>query len=151
MAGHLQTLLESIVADPDRSIATLPLLSAQEQKRSLLEWNDTAAPYPKDSCIHELFEHQTARAPDAVALECEDKKISYRELNARANRLAYELQKLGVGPERLVGVLAERSLETIIGILAILKTGGAYLAAGSALPAGAFEVHVGRCRRREFC
>ncbi|MGH7854253.1 MAG: amino acid adenylation domain-containing protein, partial [Candidatus Binatia bacterium] len=127
MAGHFEILLRGIVADPDRSIATLPLLSVQEQKQSLIEWNDTAAFYPKEWCIHELFEAQTARTPDAVALECEEKKIGYGELNSRANRLAYELQKLGVGPERLVGVLAERSLETIIVILAILKAGGAYV------------------------
>ena len=127
MAGHLQILLEGVVADPDRSSATLPLLSAREKKQSLVEWNDTAAPYPKESCIHDLFEEQAARAPDAVALECEERKISYGELNARANRLARELRQLGVGPERLVGVLAERSLETIIAILAILKAGGAYL------------------------
>ena len=127
MAGHLQILLEGIVADPDQSIATLPLLSVQEQKQSLIEWNDTVAPYAKEACIHELFEAQARRAPDAVALECEEKKITYRELNSWANRLAYELRQLGVGPERLVGVLAERSFETIIGILAILKAGGAYV------------------------
>ena len=127
MAGHLQILLEGIVADPDRSIATLPLLSAREQQQSLIEWNDTAAAYPKESCIHELFEKQTVLAPDAPALEWKNQKITYRELNSRANRLAFELRQFGVGPERLVGVLADRSLETIIGILAILKAGGAYL------------------------
>ncbi len=150
MAGHLQILLQAIVADPDRSIATLPLLSAQEQKQSLIEWNDTAAPYPKEACIHELFEEQAARTPDAVALECEGKKITYRELNSRANRLAYELRQLGVGPERLVGVLAERSLETIIGYPGHFKSRRRLRAAGSLLPAGAFKVHIGRCRRRSF-
>ena len=127
MAGHLHILLEGMGADPDRSIATFPLVSVQEQKRSLIEWNDTAVSYPNDASIHELFEQQAARLPDAVALECEDRKITYRELNARANRLAYELRQLGVGAEGLVGVLAERSLETMIGILAILKAGGAYV------------------------
>ena len=127
MAGHFQTLLQGIVANPDCSIANLSLLSDREQRQLLIEWNDTAAPYPKRSCIHELFEAQAGRTPDAVALECGDKKITYRELNGRANRLARKLQRFGVGPERFVAVLADRSLETIIGILAILKAGGAYV------------------------
>jgi amino acid adenylation domain-containing protein len=126
MAGHFQTLLEGIVANLDRSITALPLLSAAE-KRQLVEWNDTAAAYPEKSCIHELFEKQAQRTPDAIALECADRKMTYRDLNCRANRLAEELQKRGVGAEQLVGVLAERSLETMAGILAILKAGAAYV------------------------
>ena len=127
MAGHFQNLLQSIVAEPDRSIATLPLLSAAEKKQLLVEWNDTAAPYPRNSCIHQLFEAQVERTPGALALECGEQKITYRELNERANTLGHELRQLGVGPERLVGVLAERSVETIAAILAILKAGAAYV------------------------
>ena len=81
MAGHFQTLLEAIVADPDQSIATLPILTEAERHQILVEWNDTAADYPKDKCIHQLFEEQVERTPDAIAVEFEDQQITYRELN----------------------------------------------------------------------
>ena len=127
MAGHFQTLLEAIVADPDQSIATLPILTEAERHQILVEWNDTAADYPKDKCIHQLFEEQVERTPDAIALEFEDKQITYRELNRRANQLAHHLISLGVGPEKLVGICVERSIEMVVGLLAILKAGGAYV------------------------
>src|SRR5204863_5751349 len=91
------------------------------------EWNDTATDYPRDRCIHELFEEQVARTPDAVAVVFEDQQLTYGELNARANQLAHHLIALGVGPEVLVGICMERSLELIVGLLAILKAGGAYV------------------------
>ena len=100
MAGHLQTLLEAIVADPDQSIATLPILTEAERHQILVEWNDTAADYPKDKCIHQLFEEQVERTPDAIAVEFEDEQITYRELNRRANQLAHHLISLGIGPEK---------------------------------------------------
>lgn len=128
MAGHFHNLLGSIAADPDQSIATLRLLAAAEEKQLLVEWNDTAAHCPTNSSIHALFEAQAGRTPDAVALERDDKQMTYRELNSRANRLARELENLGVGADRRVGVLAERCLETMVAILAILKAGGAYVA-----------------------
>ena len=127
MAGHFQTLLEAIVADPDQSIATLPILTEAERHQILVEWNDTAADYPKDKCIHQLFEEQVERTPDAVALEFEDKQITYRELNRRANQLAHYLISLGIGPEKLVGICVERSIEMVVGLLGILKAGGAYV------------------------
>src|SRR6266516_4584723 len=91
------------------------------------EGNGTASEYPADKCIHELFEEQVERAPDSVAVVFEGQRLTYSELNRRANRLAHYLRKLGVGPEVLVGICVERSFEMIVGLLAILKAGGAYL------------------------
>ena len=127
MAGHYHALLENAVADPDRSIATMPMLSVPERRQLLVEWNNTAAEYPRDTCIHELFEAQVERTPEAIALELENERLTYRDLNGRGNRLAYELKELGVGPGKLVGVMVERSFEMVTSLLAILKTGGAYV------------------------
>ncbi|MGE5220526.1 MAG: amino acid adenylation domain-containing protein [Chloroflexota bacterium] len=134
IAGHFQTLLEGIVAGPDRSIAALPLLSAAERKQLIAEWNDTAADCPSDACIHELFEAQAARTPERIALECAGEKWTYRELNCRSNHAARELRKLGVKKERLVGVMADRSMETTATLLGILKAGGAYVPLDPAYP-----------------
>jgi amino acid adenylation domain-containing protein len=125
--GHFQTLLKGIVANPKQRISELPILTDAETHRLLVEWNDTARDYPKDKCIHELFEAQVERSPDAVAVVFEKQKLTYRELNQRANQLARYLKKLGVGPEVLVAICVERSLETIVGLLGILKAGGAYV------------------------
>ncbi len=127
MIGHFQTLLEAIVANPGDLISTLPLLTEGERHQLLVEWNDTHAEYPKDKCIHELFEAQVERTPESIALEFEGKQLTYRELNIRANQLAHYLHGLGVGPEKLVGICVERSLEMVIGLLGILKAGGAYV------------------------
>jgi len=134
MAGHYRTLLEAIVSDPDQSIATLPILTEPERHQILVEWNDTTADYPKDKCIHHLFEEQVERTPEAIALEFEDQQITYRELNRRANQLAHYMITLGVGPEKLVGVCAERSIEMVVGLLGILKAGGAYVPLDPAYP-----------------
>ncbi len=125
MLGHFQTLLEGIVANPDRSIAELPLITLPEQQQ-LLAWNQTQADYPS-RCIHQLFEAQVERTPDAVAIEFEGKQITYRELNSRSNQLAADLRCAGVGANVLVGICLDRSLEMVIGLLGILKAGGAYL------------------------
>jgi amino acid adenylation domain-containing protein len=127
LAGHFQTLLAGIVADPDQPIGQLPLLAAGEQHQLLVEWNDTAALYPHDRCFHHLFEELAVRTPDAVAVVFAERQLTYCELNSRANQLAHYLHKLGVGPETLVGLCTERSPELIIGLLGILKAGGAYL------------------------
>ena len=127
MLGHLETLLEGIAADPRQAVGVLPLLPHAEQQQILVEWNRTSAPYPADQCAHELFEAQAARTPDAVALVFEGETMSYAELNRRANQLAHTLQARGVGPETLVGLCVERSFEMIVGILGVLKAGGAYL------------------------
>ena len=127
MARHFQTLLEGIVVDPDQPIATLPIMTEPERRQILFEWNDTAADYPKDKCIHELFEEQVERTPDAIALEYQDKRITYRELNRKANQLAHYLIRLGISPEKLVGICVERSIEMVVGLMGILKANGAYV------------------------
>ncbi|HVS80634.1 MAG TPA: amino acid adenylation domain-containing protein [Pyrinomonadaceae bacterium] len=127
MLGHFQNLLAAVVADPTQRIADLSLLSESERQKLLVEWNDTGAEFSNDACIHKLFEAQVARTPEAIAAEFQGEQLTYRELNARANRLARYLKKLGVGPEILVGVCVERSLEMLVSILAVLKAGGAYV------------------------
>jgi amino acid adenylation domain-containing protein len=134
MMGHFETLLQSIVADPGRRLSELRLLTEAERHRLLVEWNDTKRNDRKDKCIHELFEEQVERTPDAVAVVFEDERLTYRELNRRANQLAHYLKKLGVGPEALVGLCAERSLEMIVGLLAILKAGAAYVPLDASCP-----------------
>jgi amino acid adenylation domain-containing protein len=127
MQGHFQTLVEGIAADPDRRLSELPLLTDAELHQVLVEWNDTKKNYPRDKCIHQLFEAQVERSPDAIAVVSEDQQLTYRELNGRANQLAHYLQELGVRAEVLVGLCVERSLEMVIGVLGILKAGGAYV------------------------
>ncbi|HHP7244172.1 MAG TPA: condensation domain-containing protein, partial [Elainellaceae cyanobacterium] len=127
MLGHFRNLLEGIVVNPDQSLSELPLLSEAEQHQQLVVWNNTQAEYPKDLCIHQLFEAQVERTPDATAVVFENQQLTYRELNARVNQLANYLQKLGVAPELLVGICVERSIEMVIGLLGILKAGGAYV------------------------
>ena len=127
MSGHLETLLESIVADPSRRILELPILTATERHQLLKEWNDTEKQYSTTQLVHVLFEIQVGRTPDAVAVVFENEKLTYRQLNARANQLAHYLKKWGVGPEKLVGVLMERSMELVVGLLGVLKAGGAYV------------------------
>jgi amino acid adenylation domain-containing protein len=125
--GHFQTLIEGIIANPEQRISELPLLTEAEKQQLLVEWNDTNRGYPKDKCIHELFEAQVEKTPDAIAVVFEKQQLTYRELNTRANQLAHYLKKHGVGPEVLVGICIERSIEMIVGLLAILKAGGVYL------------------------
>lgn len=134
MLRHFRTLLEGVVADPDRRLSDLPILSEGERRQLLAEWNDTRKDYPRGKCIHELFEAEAERSPDAVAVVFQDKQLTYRELNRRANQLARYLQKRGVGPEVLVGICMERSLDTVVGLLGILKAGGAYLPLDPAYP-----------------
>jgi len=116
------------------SYPSSPLLTDAEQHQVLVEWNDTRLDYPKEVCIHELFETQVEQTPEAIAVVFEDEQLTYDELNCRANQLAHYLQKLGAGPEVLVGICLERSLEMIVGVLGILKTGGAYVPLDSTYP-----------------
>ncbi len=134
VVGHFETLLRGIVSEPGRRLSDLPLLTTPERVRLLAEWNDTAADYTRDRCIHELFEEQAEKTPEAVALVFGEERLTYAELNGRANRLARGLQRLGVGPEVLVGVLTERSIEMVVGLLAVLKAGGAYVPADPTYP-----------------
>ncbi len=133
MVGHLQTLLEGILANPDQSIAVLPLLTPSEWQQ-MQSWNQTQADYAQ-GCIHQIFEAQVEKTPDAVAVVLGNQQLTYGELNTKANQLAHYLQTLGVGTEVLVGICVERALYTLIGILGILKAGGAYLPLDPAYPA----------------
>ena len=135
MRAHFQTLLESIVANPEQRIANLPYLSEQERDHLLVECNNTQVDYPQDLCIHQLFELHAEQTPDAVALVFGDERVTYGELNLRSNQLARYLQKIGVGAEVLVGLCVDRSLDLIVGMLAILKAGGAYLILEPSYPA----------------
>jgi non-ribosomal peptide synthetase component F len=135
MLGHLARVLEQVAADADVRLSELELLGESERALVLEEWNRTEAEYPADRCIHELFEAQAARAPDAVAVEFEGETLGYRELNERANRLAHHLAGLGVGPETRVGICLERGTEMIVSVLAVLKAGGAYVPLDPAYPA----------------
>ncbi|HET6262476.1 MAG TPA: amino acid adenylation domain-containing protein, partial [Chloroflexia bacterium] len=127
MLGHFQALLEGIVANPNRRVSELPLLTQEERHTLLVEWNDTHRDYPQDLCIHQLFEEQVKRTPDEVAVVFGQEQVTYSELNSRANKLARHLRRVGVEPEVLVGLCVERSIEMVVGLLGILKAGGAYV------------------------
>jgi amino acid adenylation domain-containing protein len=127
MLGHFETMLRGIVAAPRQRLSQLPLLTAAEQQRLLVEWNDTARPLPENKCIHQLFEKQVRLTPDAVAVSDEKKQLSYAELNGRANQLAHYLREQGVRADVLVGICLERSVEMVVSLLAVLKAGGAYV------------------------
>jgi amino acid adenylation domain-containing protein len=133
LCGHYETLLKAIARDPNESIAKLPMLTELERIQLLHEWNDTRAEYPQ-VCVHELFEQQASLHPDSIALVFEDRQLTYRELNERANQVAHFLQKRGVGPEVLVGVCLERCPEMLIALLGIWKAGGAYVPLDPAYP-----------------
>jgi amino acid adenylation domain-containing protein len=127
MVRHLELLLETVVQQPEQRLSELELVSAGEREQLLVQWNETAAEYAAEQCIHELFEAQVARTPEAMAVVYEGEQVSYRELNERANQLAHYLKSLGVGPEVLVGLCVERSVAMMVGLLGILKAGGAYV------------------------
>ncbi|MEA5574016.1 amino acid adenylation domain-containing protein [Calothrix sp. UHCC 0171] len=127
MADNFQNLLNAITENPQQKLDEIPFLTADEKYQLLVEWNDTQTEYPQDKCIHQLFEEQVEKTPNAVAIVFENQQLTYQELNNRANQLAHHLQTLGVKPEVLVGICLNRSLEMMVGLLAILKAGGAYV------------------------
>ena len=127
MARHWERLLEGVVKEAGMRIGELEILSKEERRQILEEWNGSVVEYPKEKCVHELFEEQAGRTPDAIALVFEGQQLTYGELNNRSNQLAWHLRRMGVGPEVLVGICMERSLEMVIGLLGILKAGGAYV------------------------
>jgi amino acid adenylation domain-containing protein len=131
---HLHNLVESIVRQPDRRLSELKLLTEAEQQQLVVEWNQTAVDYGVPRAVHELVEAQVARTPEATAVVFEDEEVSYAELNQRANRVARHLQSLGVGPDVIVAVFMERSVELVVGLLGILKAGGGYLPLDPAYP-----------------
>ncbi len=134
MLGHLETLLETMAARPDQRLCDLPLLTPAEKERVLVEWNDTRVDYPRHASIHQLFEAQVGRTPDAVAVCFEDRSLTYRDLNARANQLARRLGRAGVHAGARVGICMERSLELMVGLLGILKAGAAYVPLDPSFP-----------------
>ncbi|MEH2261607.1 amino acid adenylation domain-containing protein [Nostoc sp.] len=127
IAQNFQTLLQAIVANPKARIAELPLLAIAERHQLLVEWNNTQVDYSSDKCIHQLFEEQVGRTPNAVAVVFGNQQLTYQQLNTQANQLAHYLRSLGVGADVLVGLCVERSLEMVVGLLGILKAGGAYV------------------------
>ncbi|RKH68395.1 amino acid adenylation domain-containing protein, partial [Corallococcus llansteffanensis] len=135
MLGHLRSLLQAVVLDAGQRVSALPLMGEAEQRQVLLDWNDTHADFPREATLPELLQAQVERTPDAVALVFEDRTLTYRELDARANQLAHALIARGVGPEVRVGLLLERSLELVVALLATLKAGGAYVPFDPAYPA----------------
>jgi amino acid adenylation domain-containing protein len=134
MVEQFQILLTAIAQHPAESISKLPLVGDADLAQILLEWNDSGTDYPSDACIHELFAELAEQTPDATAVAFNDDLISYRELNLRANKLANHLATMGAGPEVLVGIFIERSIDLIVALLATLKAGGAYLPIDPALP-----------------
>ncbi|MES1242897.1 MAG: amino acid adenylation domain-containing protein, partial [Acidobacteriota bacterium] len=134
MGGFFLTLLDGVAADPDRRLSGLSILSAAQRAQILVDWNDTAVPYPREACIHELIEEHSRRAPEALALRWTGGEMTYAELDARAEALAEVLAAEGVGPDQLVGLCLERSPEAIVAIVAILKAGGAFAPLDPAYP-----------------
>ncbi|MGH3592768.1 MAG: condensation domain-containing protein, partial [Pseudonocardiaceae bacterium] len=126
MVRHWKAVLEGVVANPEGRIGALPLLSAEERRQQLVEWNRTERDFPR-ACVHELFEEQARRRGEAIAVVYEGEQVSYGELNRRANQLGRYLRERGVGPEVAVGLCVERSVEMVVGILGILKAGGGYV------------------------
>jgi amino acid adenylation domain-containing protein len=135
MTTHLENILESVVVDPAQRLSDLPLLSEDENRQLLVEWNDNAVAYPSNRCIHELFEAQVKQSPGDVALVFKDERLTYRELNEQANRLAHYLREAGVENGELVGLFTSRSLRMVVALLGILKAGGAYLPLDERYPA----------------
>ncbi|MEM6252546.1 MAG: amino acid adenylation domain-containing protein [Cyanobacteria bacterium P01_D01_bin.156] len=142
MVGHWQILLEGIVADVHQRLSQLPLLKEQEKNTLLINWNQTQQDYPTDSCIHELFEKQVEKSPDAVAVDDGDISLTYAELNVEANRLAWHLRSQQVAPETRIGICMDRSWHMVVGLLAILKAGGTYVPLDPAYPKERLELIV---------
>jgi amino acid adenylation domain-containing protein len=134
MLGHYETLLSAAMAAPETAISRIPLMTATEAAE-IRSWNETGKEYPLHRCLHEFIEDQVDRTPEAIAVVFEDERITYGELERRANRLAHYLRSAGVGPDTLVGVAMERSMQLVVGLVAVLKAGGAYVPVDPEYPA----------------
>ncbi len=134
LAGHFRRLLDGVVKDPGQPISRLPLLSEEERHDMLVTWSGASKHQPSDECIHHIFEAQAARTPDAIAVVCGEEQLTYRELDRRGNQLARHLQTRAIGPEVVVGLCLERSIDTVVAMLGVLKAGGAYLPLDPAYP-----------------
>ncbi|HEX2196833.1 MAG TPA: amino acid adenylation domain-containing protein, partial [Actinomycetota bacterium] len=139
MIGHLTTLLQAVVADPDARLSQLPILTDSERDLVVHGFNDAAGDFPRDALIHELFEDHARARPDAVAIAFEGEPVTYGELNARANRLAHHLRALGLRPERRAGILLERGIDLFVAVVAVLKSGAAYVPVDPAYPRGRID------------
>ncbi|HEY0737521.1 MAG TPA: amino acid adenylation domain-containing protein [Herpetosiphonaceae bacterium] len=146
MTEHFQTILATMIADPEQSIVASSLLTAAERQQLLIDWNATEAEYPAERCVHELFEIQAEQRPDTIAVVAGKDELSYGQLNARANQLAHELLACGVGPDVPVGVCVERSLDLVIALLGILKAGGGYVPLDPSYPEERLQFMVGDSR-----
>ena len=127
MASHFGRILEGFAASVETAVKDIDILPPGEQKQLLVDFNQTAADWPREKTVHQIIEEMVDRHPDRVAVSCEDQSLTYRELNARANRLARRLRAQGVEPDTLVGILMDRSVDMIVATLGVLKSGGAYL------------------------
>src|SRR5262249_37562500 len=134
LLGNFENLLREVVRGAERPLGELALLGGEEREQVVVGWNRTEVEYPRGS-VAELFLEQARRRPEATAVECGGEKLSYGELNRRANQLGHYLRKMGVGPEVRVGICVERSLEMIVGLLGIVKAGGAYVPLDPGYPA----------------
>ena len=134
MAGHFHTLLRGIIANPEEKIAQLPILTEIERRQILVDFNNSEMEYPRDQCFHQLFEKQVKKIPNDTAASFQNTQISYKELNQKANQVARHLQKLGVQKETLVGICIESSLDMLVGLLGIMKSGGTYIPIDPAYP-----------------
>src|SRR5258708_32787297 len=135
MNTALEELVAALEATPSTAVRELDVMSPGEHHQVLYEWNDTKTEFPGELCIHQLFEEQVEKTPEAVAVVFEDDSLTYAELNRRANQLAHYLGELGVRPDARVAICVERGFEMIVGLLAILKAGGAYAPLDPAYPA----------------
>jgi amino acid adenylation domain-containing protein len=127
MLKHIEIILDTITSNPDKNLSTLNLISDEEKTLTLKEWNGKATPYPENSTILDLFEKQVLENPEAIAVDYEDRTLTYKALNEQANQLSHVLQKKGVKPETIVGISLDRSIETVVSAIAVLKAGGAYV------------------------
>ncbi len=127
VVSHFEMIINDTLKSTEKKIKDIDILTSEEKQKFIVEWNDTKADYPKDKCIHQLFEEQVERTPNNIAVVFEGSELTYRELNENANRMAHYLQSKGVKPEILVGICVDRSFEMIIGLFGILKAGGAYI------------------------
>ncbi|WDD98092.1 non-ribosomal peptide synthetase [Thalassomonas actiniarum] len=143
MASSFELLVGALLNEPEENVLALPVVSEAGRRQQLLDWNNTAVPYPECLCIHELFEQRVEKDPGATALILENQQLSYGELNSRANRLArYLIEQKGVKPDTLVGISLTRSFDMLVGILAIIKAGGAYVPLDASYPGARLEYMV---------
>ena len=136
LAEHFKRLLTAMVAEPDQRPGEALMLSGAEREQLIVEWNQTGQSYPQDQCVHELFEAQVRQNPQNIALVYQREQLTFEELNRRANQLAHHLHQLGIRPGALVGICMERSVDMVVALLGVLKTGGAYLPLDPAYPSG---------------